>query len=68
MLSREQMEKLLDNPQKLPSFLSVPFTDSSPIARQKGAIYALAEFLQKTDQSSSFDGLLQTSGYEDLEP
>ena len=58
MLSQEEMEILLEAPAELPSFSSVTYADSSPKARQKGAIYALAEFLQKTNKNSSFNNLL----------
>ncbi len=46
-LSKEEMEKMLRSKEKLPSFLSINFKDTSPEARQKGALYALAEFMQR---------------------
>lgn len=57
--SRDEMEYMLDHPEALPSFLSVSFADSSPKARQWGAICALSELLKKTDDHSPFQKLLQ---------
>jgi fructosamine-3-kinase len=48
-LSKNEMEQLLHSDTPLPSFLEIPFGDSSPQARQKGAIYALAEFLRRSN-------------------
>jgi thiamine kinase-like enzyme len=58
MMSREKMEQLLDHPSNLPSFLSIPDTDRAPKDLQRGALYALAEFAQKTE-TSSFEELLK---------
>jgi len=51
-LTKEEMEKILDSKESLPSFLTVPFDDTSPKARQKGAIYALGEFLKRSEATS----------------
>jgi thiamine kinase-like enzyme len=59
LLSQSEMEQILQSTDKLPSFLAVSFADSSPKSRQKGALYALAEFLRRTDESSSFNSLLK---------
>ena len=56
LLSQSEMEELLEAP--LPSYASIPFGDSSPESRQRGALYALSEFLQKTGEHSSFRTLL----------
>ena len=47
-LTKSEMETLLDSPTPLPSFLNVPFGDTSPKARQLGALYALSEFLSRS--------------------
>lgn len=44
-MSQSEMDELIDSTDPLPSFLSVPYNDSSPVAKQRGALYALAEFL-----------------------
>jgi hypothetical protein len=51
-LSKQDMEQLLSSDSQLPSFLSVSYADATPIARQKGAIYALGEFLSKTQEDA----------------
>jgi thiamine kinase-like enzyme len=58
-LSKEELEHILNSPEPLPSFLSVTFKDTSPEARQKGALYALSEFLNKTNEPI-FTTLLST--------
>ncbi len=50
MLSVAKMEALLDSEKALPSFLNIPFEDTSAKARQLGALYALAEFLKKSEE------------------
>lgn len=47
ILSKQDMELLLESSSTLPSFFEIPFEDTSPKARQLGALYALAEFLNK---------------------
>ena len=58
-MSQPELEQILDSPEPLPSFLSVTFKDTSPEARQKGALYALSEFLKKTNEPA-FSTLLNT--------
>lgn len=47
-LSKKEMEEILDSKEPLPSFLKIPFGDTSPKSRQKGALYALGEFLKRS--------------------
>ncbi|WP_068467553.1 hypothetical protein [Candidatus Protochlamydia phocaeensis] len=47
-LSKEELEDMLNSQEPLPSFLKMPFGDNSAKARQKGATYALAEFLKRS--------------------
>lgn len=58
LLSKEQAEALLNAPELLPSFTSIPFGEQSPQMRQLGAIYALGEFLRRTETSDFEDALL----------
>ncbi len=51
-LTKEEMEKMLDSKEALPSFLIMPFDDTSPKARQKGAVYALGELLKRSEALS----------------
>lgn len=51
-LTKEEMEEMLDSKDPLPSFLTIPFKDSSPKAKQMGAIYALGEFLRRSEALS----------------
>jgi thiamine kinase-like enzyme len=51
-LTKEEMEEMLDSKEPLPSFLTMSFGDTSPKARQKGAVYALGEFLKRSEALS----------------
>lgn len=51
-LSKAEIEEMLNSEEPLPSFLKMPFGDTSPKARQKGATYALGEFLKRTNALS----------------
>ncbi len=51
-LSKTEIEEMLNSEDPLPSFLKMPFGDTSPKARQKGATYALGEFLKRTNALS----------------
>ena len=57
-LSKSEMEELLDSSEPVPSFLSVSYGDTSPKGRQRGALYALKEFMQKTNSESSFSSYI----------
>jgi aminoglycoside phosphotransferase (APT) family kinase protein len=57
-LSREEMEMLLDSQEELPSFKSIPFDYQSVKMRQLGAVYALGEFLRRTE-GEAFEALLR---------
>lgn len=48
LLSRLEMEEILNSNRQLPSFNDIPFKDTSANARQLGAVYALAEFLRRS--------------------
>jgi P-type Cu+ transporter len=48
ILSVSEMESILDSKEKLPSFLDIPFENTSAKARQLGALYALSEFLSRS--------------------
>jgi thiamine kinase-like enzyme len=56
-LTQTEIEAMLNSEESLPSFLKMPFGDTSVKARQKGATYALGEFLKRTD-ALSFTGLI----------
>lgn len=56
-LTKEEMEKMLDAKESLPSFLTMPFGDTSPKARQKGAVYALGELLKRSEALSFNEAL-----------
>ena len=58
-LTKEEMEKMLDSKDPLPSFLTMPFGDTSPKARQKGAVYALGELLKRSE-ALSFNETLES--------
>lgn len=51
-LSKAEIEEVLNSEEPLPSFLKMPFGDTSSKARQKGATYALGEFLKRTNALS----------------
>lgn len=51
-LNKTEIEEMLHSNEPLPSFLKIPFGDTSPKARQKGAAYALGEFLTRTSALS----------------
>lgn len=51
-LNKTEIEEMLNSEEPLPSFLKMPFGDTSPKARQKGATYALGEFLKRTNALS----------------
>jgi len=48
-LSKNEMEEMLNSQEPLPSFLTIPFGNISPKARQLGAVYALSEFLKRCE-------------------
>jgi aminoglycoside phosphotransferase (APT) family kinase protein len=48
LLTKDEVEAMLNSEEFLPSFREVPFDHTSPRARQIGAIYALGEFLNRT--------------------
>ena len=50
MLSKSEMETILNSTEDLPSFLDVSFEDSSAKTRQLGALYALSEFLKRSSE------------------
>lgn len=50
-LSKQETEELCRSKEPLPSFLSVPFSDQSVKSRQTGAVYALHEFLRRTQKT-----------------
>jgi thiamine kinase-like enzyme len=49
-LGNKDLEELLNSRDPLPSFLQMPFGDTSPKARQLGATYALGEFLRRNHE------------------
>ena len=48
-LSKTEMEEILHSKAPLPSFLKVSFKDTSPKAKQLGALFALDEFLKRSE-------------------
>ncbi len=55
ILGKAEMEGFLDDlmlQEHPPSFLDIPYDDDTPQARQRGALYALHEFLVRSELSS----------------
>ncbi len=48
-LSKSEMEEILHTEKPLPSFLKVSFKDTSPKAKQLAALFALAEFMKRSE-------------------
>lgn len=55
LLSKKEMETLLDSENPLPSFLSISFHETSARTRQLSALYALDEFLRKSTSTIELD-------------